>query len=197
MRCLLVALVMVFGLSRPALPATAADVPLPAHVTAMVLNPMNGRTAALDIEVTTWSTTGDLERLTSALEDGADTAVRPVLDKMPAVGRVRIDSGLASDIRYARQTPADDGGRDVLLVAERWMTTAELMNLSPTTSYPLTVVELHEDPLGTWTGTVWPVARISYWDPQYKLLVVDGYTQQPLRLTAVRVDEEQKGRHAA
>jgi hypothetical protein len=50
------------------------------------------------------------------------------------------------------------------------------------------VIELHVDSHGEGTGTIWPAARINYWDPKAQLVVVDNYTLQPLQLMGMRLD---------
>jgi hypothetical protein len=168
--------------------ALAGTVGLPARFRAVVFDTEAGRSAPLEISITRWSTPEEVERLSSAFNDQGPDGLLRRLQQAPRVGSWRTPGSLASDLRFAQQTPDKNGGWRVMLMTDRHMGFGELASLTPSTQYPLTVIELHVDSHGEGTGTIWPAARINYWDPKTQLVVVDNYTLQPLQLMGVRLD---------
>jgi hypothetical protein len=171
----------------------AGDVSLPVRFTAWEVNTDRGSTASVDLTVTRWSTAGDIEQLASAFNDrGTDGLVR-ALEHLPPVGSVRANGGLGLDVQFVQRSSEPDGGQRIFVMAERRVGFAELANMTPSADYPLIVLELHINPDGEGTGTMWPVARINYWDPKTQFVVVDNYTWQPIQLTAVKLQRDHRG----
>jgi hypothetical protein len=73
-----------------------------------------------------------------------------------------------------------------MLITDRRIGVNEALSFAPSTEYPLTVIELHLDARGKGTGTMWPVARIDYWDLETQTIVIDNYAREPVDLMAVR-----------
>ncbi len=172
--------------------ASAADVQLPAHITAWGVRLGRGGTASLDVNVNRWSSTGDVERLAAALNEGGSDALVRALEKTPRVGSFRINAGLGYDVQFAQVTADPDGGERILAVAARRMAFGEVANMTRSSQYPLTVIELHVNKDGEGSGTMWPVARINYWDLQTRSIIVDNYTWQPIQLNAVRLQNNHR-----
>jgi hypothetical protein len=172
--------------------ATAADLPLPARFTAWGVQLGRGGTASLDLTVSRWSTAGDVERLASAFNEGGSDALVQALDKTARVGSFRVNAGLGYDVQFAQITPGPDGGERILAIAERRMGFGEVANMTRSSQYPLTVIELSVNKDGEGSGTMWPIARINYWDLQTRSIIVDNYTWQPIQLNAVRLTASQR-----
>jgi len=169
-----------------------ADVSLPARFTAWAVNTDRGGTASVDLTVTRWSTAGEIEQLASAFNDrGTDGLVR-ALEHLPRVGSVRANGGLGLDVQFVQRSSEPDGGQRIFVIAERRVGFAELANMTLSADYPLIVLELHVNQDGEGTGTMWPVARLNYWDPKTQFVVVDNYTWQPIQLTAVKLQRDHR-----
>ncbi len=168
------------------------DVSLPVRFTAWAVNTDRGGTASVDLTVTRWSTAGEIEQLASAFNDrGTDGLVR-ALEHLPRVGSVRSNGGLGLDVQFVQRSSEPDGGQRIFVIAERRVGFAELANMTSSADYPLIVLELHVNQDGEGTGTMWPVARINYWDPKTQFVVVDNYTWQPIQLTAVKLQRDHR-----
>jgi hypothetical protein len=92
------------------------------HFTGFAIN-MNGgpkSTATVDFTIERWSTDAERDQLLAILKEEKDTykanqKLLKALQKMPKVGYIRTTNTLAWDLRYARQSPLEDGGRRVVL----------------------------------------------------------------------------------
>lgn len=187
-RTLIAVLAVLFG---SAIAFAENEAPLPVRFTAWAINTGRGA-ASIDLTVTRWSTTGEVEKLSSAFnERGTDGLVR-ALEEMPRVGMVRANGGLGLDVQFVQRTFEPDGSQRVFVIAERRVGIAEMVNMTPSSGYPLIAMELHVNHDGDGTGTMWPVARISYWDPKTQFVVVDNYPWQPIQLTSVKVQRDHR-----
>jgi hypothetical protein len=166
------------------------DVQLPARFTAWAINMGRGGTASVDLTLTRWSTPGELEQLSSAFNERGTEGLVRALERVPRVGSFRANGGLAYDVQFAQRSQDADGSQRIFIVAQRRVGIAELVNMTPSADYPLTVIELHVKASGEGTGTMWPVARIRYWDAKTQFVVVDNYTWQPIQLTAVKLQKD-------
>jgi hypothetical protein len=161
-------------------------IPLPVRCTAFAIDKMSGASAPLNVTVTRWSPRTEVEQLASAFnETGMDGLLR-VLQRLPRAGVLRVGDGLGIDVRFAQLAADPDGGQRLMLIADRHIGVNESLSLAPSTEYPLTVIELRLDARGKGTGTMWPVARIDYWDVEAQTIVIDNYVREPVDLMAVR-----------
>jgi len=179
--------IIVGGLLLSGLAFADAGLSLPARFTALAVNMSGGRTTTIDLSVTRWANAGDVEQLSSAFNERGSQALVHALEKLPRSGSFRINSGLGIDVHFAQRTTEPDGGVRIFLIAERRVGIRETMNMTRSSEYPLSVIELHLNDDGEGTGTMWPVARINYWDTGEQLAIVDNYTMQPIQLTSVRL----------
>lgn len=186
MRRLLVPAIVLVALASAIAYADPA-VSVPARFTAFAVNMSRGGSATLELAVNNWSTPGDVERMSTAVDDqGTDGLVR-ILEHTPKVGYFRRTGTIAYDVQFASWRPGPDGGGEILLIARRYVGFGEVANMTRSSQYPLTVIELRVNKDGDGTGTLWPVARINYWDPKTNSVFVDSLTIQPVQLTQVRL----------
>jgi hypothetical protein len=99
--------------------ALAGTVGLPARFRAVVFDTEAGRSAPLEISITRWSTPEEVERLSSAFNDQGPDGLLRRLQQAPRVGSWRTPGSLASDLRFAQQTPDKNGGWRVMLMTDR------------------------------------------------------------------------------
>ena len=115
--CLLTAFAVVVALA--AAPSVLGQNPKESF-TGFAIN-MNGgpSTATVDFTIERWSTDAERERLLSIVAEEKDVQgneqLLQALQKMPKTGYIRTAKTLAWDLRYARQTPLEDGGRRIVL----------------------------------------------------------------------------------
>jgi hypothetical protein len=164
----------------------AAAIPLPVRCTAFAIDKISGASAPFNVTVTRWSPRTEVEQLASAFnETGTDGWLR-VLQRLPRAGTLRVGDSLGIDVRFAQLAVEPDGSQRLMLIADRRIGVNEAFSFAPSTAYPLTVIELRLDAQGKGTGTMWPVARIDYWDLETQTIVIDNYAREPVDLMAVR-----------
>jgi hypothetical protein len=77
------------------------------------------QTATVDIAIDRWSTDAQREQLIAALKENGPNGLLKTLQRMPKVGRIRTPDRLGYDLRYARQVPLEDGGRQIVIGTDR------------------------------------------------------------------------------
>lgn len=159
--------------------------------TAFAINMNSGpRTATVDIKIERWSTDAERQTLLSILleekdKHKANQALLKALQKMPKAGYIRTPNTLAWDIRYARQNPMEDGGRQLVVGTDRPIGFWEARNQPRTMDYPFTILELRLNKDDTGEGKMLAGTQL-YIDPKTKNLVLENYGQQPVRLNEIR-----------
>jgi hypothetical protein len=153
-----------------------------------------GANQTVDFWVDRWSTPEERELLvTTMVEKGSDALLR-ALQKMEPVGRMRSlnvsgpdphNARLGWDIRYAWQQPLPDGGRRIFLAFDRYIGFAEARNQPRTVDYPFTLVEVRFDKDGKGVGK-WAVATKIKFDKEKKLIELENYSSEPVRLQNVK-----------
>jgi hypothetical protein len=177
------------GLAVLAAPATSQPNREKVVITALGVNMSNfGRatTAQVDFTVERWTTEQEREQLINAmLERGADRLLQ-VLKDMPSHGFMRVNSSLGWDLRYAWQTGLPDGGRRIVLATDRPITVWEAQRSARTMDYPFTVVELRVNKDGEGEGKMSVATKIEF-DKENKIMELENYASQPVRLQSVRI----------
>ena len=130
----LTALALSAALGAPASGVSAQNVK--ETFTAFAINMNSGpKTATVDFQIERWSTDAERDALRSILVEQKDRykanqALLKALQKMPKAGFIRTPDRLAWDLRYARQNPMDDGGRQIIV----WRPIARSASGKPATS---------------------------------------------------------------
>ncbi len=158
--------------------------------TAFAINMNSGpKTATVDIKIERWSTDAERQALLSILLEEKDKykanqALLKALQKMPKAGYIRTPNTLAWDIRYARQNPMEDGGRQIVVGTDRPVGFWEARNQPRSMDYPFTVLELRLNKEDKGEGKMLAGTQL-YIDPKTKNLVLENYGQQPVRLNEI------------
>jgi len=169
----------------------AAHLTLPLHVTGGLIsaggigNPTG--TARVELTVNRWTTDAERTQLLSALTDKGQDALLSELTKAKSVGSIRVNTGLAWDLRYARAFPQDEGSTRVLLATDRPMTVAEIWNDPRYSQYPFTLIDLQFKPEGEPTGSLLLAARVTA-DKDGRFVNVENFATQPIQLTDLHVE---------
>jgi hypothetical protein len=177
--------------------ATALLVPLAIYgqnvkesFTGFAINMNSGpKTATVDFTIERWSTDAERDQLLAILKEEKDTykanqKLLKALQKMPKVGYIRTPNTLAWDLRYARQSPLEDGGRRIVLGTDRPIGFAEARNQGRSMDYPFTIVEVQLDKKDEGVGKI--LAGTKIFIDKNNNLVLENYGQQPVRFNEIK-----------
>ncbi len=184
----LAALAMAAALGAPDSGVSAQNVK--ETFTAFAINMNSGpKTATVDITIERWSTDAERDALLSILVEEKDKyranqALLKALQKMPKVGYIRTPQSLGWDLRYARQNPMEDGGRQIVVGTDRPIGFWEARNQPRSMDYPFTILELRLNKEDKGEGKMLAGTQI-YIDKKTKNLVLENYGQQPVRLNEI------------
>lgn len=138
--------------------------------------------AVVDIIVERWSSGAEHKRLIEALAEGGPQALLDALQDMKPVGRIRTPDTLGYELRYARQHPAEDGGRNIVLATDRPISYWEAVNRPRTIDYPFTVIQIHMPQSGPGEGKLSIATRIT---ESGGIITLENYAAQPVMLNQV------------
>jgi hypothetical protein len=146
-------------------------------------------TATVDFTIERWSTDAEREQLLAILKENKDPyranqQLLKALQKMPKVGYIRTPQSLGWDLRYARQSPLEDGGRRIVLGTDRPIGFREARNQNRSMDYPFTVVEIQLDKNDKGVGKI--LAGTKIFIDKNNNLVLENYGQQPIRFNEIR-----------
>jgi hypothetical protein len=188
------------GLSLPPSSVDAQSSGEKLHFTAFAVNLSNiatGATLLLEIDVNSWTTDAERETLvqTATAKENNQDALLKALRGMPKRGRMwapqwqgpdPLNARLGWDIRYAHQTPTDEGGRRVILATDRYVGFWEARNQPRTIDYPFTLIQIEVDRDGRGQGKMSVATRIRF-DEARKVVELENYTSEPVRLNDVKM----------
>ena len=186
----IVALLWLVGLSSASLTAQVGTTGTSGReaFTAIALSAGGPRTTPvasnLDIVIERWSTGAERQRLVEALKQGQAAALEVMRD-LPRVGFIRTGSNLGWDLRYAHQTPGEDGGRRIFLGTDRPIGFAEEVNRPQTINYPFTFIEMRMDDDGEGEGTLSRATRVTSSDDG-RFVQLENWGVDPVRLTEIK-----------
>ena len=144
-----------------------------------------GKAGVIDIDIYRWSTDEEREALlTTLVEFGPDKLLDALQKIRPPVGYIRTPTSLGWDLYYARDNPAPDGGRRIVLATNRRVSFREAANNTRSMQYQFTLIELHIDKSGKGEGKLVPAAKVS-WDTKAKKIEIDNYNALPVDLINV------------
>jgi len=155
--------------------------------TGFAINTNSGpSTATVDFTVTRWSTDAEREQLLAIIKENKDPTDKLLraLQKLPKVGYIRTPDRLAWDLHYARQSPLDEGGRQIVLATDRPIGFWEARNQPRSYDYPFTIVQVHLDRNDTGSGKILAGTKI-YIDKKNNL-VLENFAQQPVRFNEIK-----------
>ena len=155
--------------------------------TGFAINTNSGpSTATVDFTVTRWSTDAERAQLLAIIKENKDPTDKLLraLQKLPKVGYIRTPDRLAWDLHYARQSPLDEGGRQIVLATDRPIGFWEARNQPRSYDYPFTIVQVHLDRNDTGSGKILAGTKI-YIDKKNNL-VLENFAQQPVRFNEIK-----------
>jgi hypothetical protein len=155
------------------------------NFTAFAASLGTGKAGVVEIGVYRWSTDEERERLLTTLQEfGRDRLIDELQKIRPPVGYIRTPISLAYDLYYARNHPAPDGGRRIVLATNRRVSFREAARNTRSMQYQFTLIELHIDRNGKGEGKIVPAAKIT-WDKDAKKIEIENYNALPVDLLQV------------
>ena len=184
---------------KPAQDQPTANAPFE-EFTAVAINTNTGRgtasqprpatTTRLTIRIERWSTNEEQEQLLGIVKKGGDVnsmnqELLRAMQRLPRVGFIRTPQTTAWDLRFARQTPLDEGGRRLVIGTDRRMPFWEVRNRPRSFDYPFTILQMQLDKNNQGEGKLLADTRIMI-DPRTGDLVMEHFDIQPVRLNQIR-----------
>jgi hypothetical protein len=142
-------------------------------------------TAPVVLTVDRATSQADADALRAAFKTGGAAGLRKALARLQATGSITVAGGAATPTRITIER-ATDKGRLITAVTDTPILHlgAGLPGAKTKEGYDFAVLDLEVMPDGSGSGTFTPAARVAL---QGGAFVVDGYSSEPLRLTAVTV----------
>ena len=135
------------------------------------------------IRITRWTDEDEHQRMMKELAAGGTDALVRELSRARSVGGIGTPQELPYDLRYARQSPVEGGGRKIVLMTDRPMSFLERLNASVTRDYPITWIELHLGADGRGEGTMSIAARLRLVGD---ILGIEDFANQPAKLNDIK-----------
>jgi len=158
-------------------------------------NVATGAAEVVQIRVDSWSSAAEREQLITAMVEKGPKELLKVLQKATPKGRFSIPALRGPDphqlrlgltLRYAWQAPLPEGGRRIVLAADRYIGMAEARNQPRTIDYPFTLFEIRVDKNGEGQGKLAYATKIAF-DKEKKVMEIENYSSEPVRLNNVKV----------
>jgi hypothetical protein len=146
-----------------------------------------GRSSAGQVEIVVdrWSTDAERDQLVAALVEKGSDKLLETLQKLPRVGYLRTPNSIGYDLHFARKHPGADGGEEISIATDRYITFWEATYRPRTIDYPFTLIEMHIAPDGTGEGKMSLATKIAF-DKKNNTIVLENYKSQPVLLQNVR-----------
>ena len=153
---------------------------------AVVNNNVGSGAGTVLMEVTRWSTDTERSRLVDTLLQKGPMALLDELRDNRSTGTIRTPDSLGYDLRFAQQTPTEDGGRRIVLATDRPIGFWEATTRPRTFDYPFTVIQMLIGRDGRGKGTLSYATKIQAHDNAIEL---ENFASSPIMLTDVRAEK--------
>jgi hypothetical protein len=167
-------------------PDKKPDSQLPERFRAFVANLGEVKTSAdnrmMEWQITRWTTDEEEQKLFDALKAKGPRAMLQVMQDFPKAGWIRSQGGLSYDLRFAKESPGKEGGRQVTLMTDRPMGFWELSGSTVSRDYPFTVLQLSSSQDGKWEGSMTMATKIEI---QAGILVFEDLSSRPIQLMSI------------
>ena len=181
-----------------AMPAAAQTTGEKLLIEAFAVNMSNigtGSNAQVQMYVDKWSPAAERDLLITTMVEKGPQDLLKTLQKLPVKGRFQIPGLRGSDphnlrlglqLRYAWQAPQPEGGRRIVLAADRYIGMAEAQQQPRTIDYPFTLFEIRVNKDGEGEGKLAYATKIRF-DKKDKVIELENYSSEPVRLNNVKV----------
>jgi hypothetical protein len=171
-----------------AAPSAQSNMAKPEKFTAFAVDISNtaprSNATAVDIQINRWSTDAERDQLLQVFREKGQDGLLAALQKLPVVGGIRTPGSLNYDIHFARQRAGAEGGRELFLMTDRYISAWEAMNRPRTIDYPFTLIQLTLDKNDRGVGKASIATQITQ-DPD-GTIVLENFSSQPVMLNDVK-----------
>jgi hypothetical protein len=154
---------------------------------AVVNNNLGSGAGTVLMQVTRWSTEADRTRLVNTLLAKGPMALLDELRDSRSTGTIRTPDSLGYDLRFAQQTPTEEGGRRIVLATDRPIGFWEATNRPRTIDYPFTVIQMEIGRDGRGKGTLSYATKILAHD---NMIELENFASSPVMLTDIRAEKQ-------
>ena len=154
---------------------------------AVVNNNLGSGAGTVLIDVTRWSTEAERSGLVNTLLKKGPMALLDELRDNPSTGTIRTPDSLGYDLRFAQQTPTEEGGRRIVLATDRPIGFWEATRRPRTFDYPFTVIQMQIGRDGHGTGTLSYATKIQ---AHGNVIELEHFATSPVMLTDIRAEKE-------
>ena len=182
MRTHLALIVALFTLLAPASRAQTTGEKEEFTATVIANNEFGTGAGTVLIDINRWSTEAERSRLVDTLTKEGPRALLDALSEARPVGTIRTPDSLAYDLRYAHQTPGEDGGRRIVIATDRPIGFWERWNQPRTIEYPFTVIQMQLDRDGMGSGTMSFATKIR---AAGSVIELENFGTSPMMLTRI------------
>lgn len=154
---------------------------------AVVNNNLGSGAGTVLIEVTRWSTEAERSRLVNTLLQKGPMALLDELRDSRSTGTIRTPDSLGYDLRFAQQTPTEEGGRRIVLATDRPIGFWEATRRPRTFDYPFTVIQMQIGRDGRGKGTLSYATKI---EAHGNMIELENFASSPVMLTDIRAEKE-------
>ncbi|HKC57461.1 MAG TPA: hypothetical protein VKC35_15105, partial [Vicinamibacterales bacterium] len=138
----------------------------------------------VEMTINRWSPNAERTRLVTLLQEKGPNELLKQLQKIKPVGRIRTPDSIGYDLRYAQQTPSEDGGRTIVIATDRPIGFWEATQRPRSIDYPFTVIQMKLDRDGNGSGTLSYATRIVA--RGNNVIELEDFATQPIMLNNIK-----------
>jgi hypothetical protein len=153
---------------------------------AIVNNNLGSGAGTVQIQITRWSAEAERSRLVKTLFEKGPTALLNELRDTRRVGTIRTPDSLGYNLHYAQQTPAEDGGRQIVIATDRPIGFWEATNRPRTIDYPFTVIQMQIGADGRGKGTLSYATKVL---AHGNIIELENFATSPVMLTEIQAKQ--------
>jgi hypothetical protein len=155
---------------------------------AVVNNNLASGLGTVLIDITRWSTDAERKTLAAALNKGPEALLDALQDSRPT-GTIRTPDSIAYDLRFAHESPGEDGGRRIVLATDRPIGFWEARARPRTIDYPFTVIQMQIGADGKGKGTLSYATKIV---ARGNVIELENFATSPVMLTEITSEKRSK-----
>ena len=155
-----------------------------------------GANQTIQIDINRWSNAEQRAHLIETFLQKKQNGLLRELEKQPEFGNFRFPGymgpdpnhtfRLGTDIRYAANHPAEDGGRRIVIITPRVIGFREARDQPRTYDYPFTLFEMRFDRDGNGEGRMAYATQINF-DKKKNQVELENYSSEPVRLNNLKL----------
>lgn len=145
----------------------------------------------VEIVIDRWSTASETDRLLKVLQEQGPEKLLDALHAVPRLGYIRTPDSIGYELHFATRTPGEDGGEDIVIATDRFISFWEAVNRPRTINYPFTVIQMRMKPGGQGEGKLSIAAKLAV-DRKRRTIILEDYGTQPVLLNNVQRQARQR-----